>query len=1830
MKKLKEFKAESFALSGKVLVEASAGSGKTYSLVVVYIRLLIEKGLAPAQIVILTYTRKAAEEITRRIRDHLQTIIAELKTKIDNLASSNSVNNNELSVAAKSDVFTSLLDRWCLSKGHDVTAIKDLIVRLKEADFNLENEMITTFHSFLLQLYETFAYTTKVPLRISINTSNTLYLAEVIEEFVTGTFYNAAINPYRLYFMAREIGAADFYKKLKPFWERSETHLLGGEERLPESDNYTALQSEYKTARNKLLQGYTDFLALCPLPIPIATPLDDAHLDRHVLKDKDKYFNDKRYDDWQRLIKTRDFFASEERISDKAKHFLKNMHQLGRILEQNTQLEIELALVIKFVVEFWNEAGAKGAFKGVLKDWTTEDMLENGISKCRAKALKGRSALVNSGSHEIDLAMESLVQTYSAYLWVLGRLQLHYDVVWRYFLTRILRETRVSVRERRLAKQMMTYEDLIMWALEMSSPPPLSISTDQATRLAAVSDKDSKATQSVKDIQRKQRQDQVNIARLLKEKYQAIMIDEFQDTNSKLYNIVQRYFAEIPLMVFIGDPKQSIFSFQGADLDGYIRMRSYIENLPDGHIYTLSTNYRSHPHLVNILNTLYQEIDDSKDPFLSNNKIEYSPMRASRSENETIPITKRSRDDKAGNVPAKNQARLTLWTFDETPKLKSDRHDAAAKLIVATLCRKWDAYNIEENQAPHLSNEALYNRAELDVKNDSAGNKETAAKPFWSQFAILVMRNDGDEGGRKLAQTLSAAKIPVRFIESERDKKLFKTSAPADMYQFLKAILLADDDPSAALTLQSKQTISRSQLNKRLYFSKVFMQKLRTEKSIDYHRRLLMTPLLKCDYMQYLVLGGSHFVLASIFSSYKTLWLREGFFAMLHTFLMTEIPDLVETSSDLTSLAAGETRTPLNNVLAHFKDADEALLYLQEFTELGYALAEDSKRLAPYPQELLLNLLSIVIEPEDDLAAGYLADLKEETQIEHFSVTHLSQRLNHMHHSPVSLADLNLVTTEDTPTRNPLRGEKQNPPSNDFSTKPSALKSPAAAIFPQPKHAYYSQGEEDVVRIYTIFGSKGLEFDTVFLPFLMETGFAIPDKVGLMEKPIKTSKSPTQCTTPHKLEHEETWFIDLLSSHPTLETIRGYESEKRRLLYVALTRAREHIFASVYKTSKATRKNVETSQSRPYKAQCAFSSLLGISHLTDADDSISTWFSHIPANLIEVKSADKMLLDIVLANSTASDRESGESITGARKAAKSHAKLPISALTTATTPSASFNAKLFSTWIPIKALSDLFKSNRRATGYSSSFTTLMRQQMVSRPDFLSASSVKNTNTPRTIQAPAQISLGEHERKKLRREQFLTELADNVTSHHSRYHNDDSQGERYYVDSLATEEDLAIEIEIEAERESEVNDDELNAAAFPLISTEADRNSTAYHSGREKQNRKLDPITSTLNSSGHSNKEGESTDEAFKFSTALRSSASQLPDQLAADSSGNTTTRTVTEVEAGVTIDDKLPSGGNWGREIGNFFHALLEGLAFDLATERNNALFEEKLTDLLRTYRGLTSYKNAIRELVKALFEVPLPLLTASQTDSPQVESLQVDSLQGVSRLKKGVFSLKNIAREDCMFEMEFILPTALPEHALMTQLQAIITPSTDHNLTKHSHRNVNHASDSAKQGAYFLCEAGFVRGFIDLWFKYEGRYYLLDWKTNDLERENALAEDERAVPIADLYSRAHLERVMVTHGYRLQYHIYLLALHRHLERTLGAAYRYEEHMGGIIYIFIRGVDKARGVFMERVAKKTLSALEQLFKSPHRVKESVITAEVTEPTVKEYSKKNHWNPPLFM
>jgi exodeoxyribonuclease V beta subunit len=228
-----------------------------------------------------------------------------------------------------------------------------------------------------------------------------------------------------------------------------------------------------------------------------------------------------------------------------------------------------------------------------------------------------------------------------------------------------------------------------------------------------------------------------------------------------------------------------------------------------------------------------------------------------------------------------------------------------------------------------------------------------------------------------------------------------------------------------------------------------------------------------------------------------------------------------------------------------------------------------------------------------------------------------------------------------------------------------------------------------------------------------------------------------------------------------------------------------------------------------------------------------------------------------------------------------------------------------------------------------------------------------------------------------------------------------------------------------------------------------------------------------------------------------------------------------------------------GAKTGNFLHFIFENINFTEDTR-----WEKWLTE-------------AIRRFVPGQQELYLPLL------QEMLQQVLHTNIGGSNH----PFTLSAVNWNKRLAELEFDFPVPLfqPDklHALADKEISI--------LVKNLYSLPGHELE------------GIMNGKIDLFFEHEGRYYILDWKSNYL---GSKPED---------YSAPALAKAMNDNNYHLQYLIYTLAVKKYLESRLGH-FDYDTQFGGVIYIFVRGVraGTSYGIFNTKPSEEKISALESI------------------------------------
>lgn len=222
-----------------------------------------------------------------------------------------------------------------------------------------------------------------------------------------------------------------------------------------------------------------------------------------------------------------------------------------------------------------------------------------------------------------------------------------------------------------------------------------------------------------------------------------------------------------------------------------------------------------------------------------------------------------------------------------------------------------------------------------------------------------------------------------------------------------------------------------------------------------------------------------------------------------------------------------------------------------------------------------------------------------------------------------------------------------------------------------------------------------------------------------------------------------------------------------------------------------------------------------------------------------------------------------------------------------------------------------------------------------------------------------------------------------------------------------------------------------------------------------------------------------------------------------------------------------------GAQSGLLLHDLLENIDFS-----NDRFWESAIETVIKRYPGngiATEKLGMLKELFHILTTVPLSGST---------------------------LVLSKVKRQQRLSEFEFDLPlTDIDWSRIPDKLESGKIPlriKRDQALT------------------------GILNGKIDLFFEHEGRYYLLDWKSNHLGNR------------VDDYHHEALGEAMEMNNYCLQYYLYCLALYRYLKLRM-PGFDYENQFGGVYYLFIRGmrVNSRAGIYFHKPRLEDILMLEE-------------------------------------
>jgi exodeoxyribonuclease V beta subunit len=241
--------------------------------------------------------------------------------------------------------------------------------------------------------------------------------------------------------------------------------------------------------------------------------------------------------------------------------------------------------------------------------------------------------------------------------------------------------------------------------------------------------------------------------------------------------------------------------------------------------------------------------------------------------------------------------------------------------------------------------------------------------------------------------------------------------------------------------------------------------------------------------------------------------------------------------------------------------------------------------------------------------------------------------------------------------------------------------------------------------------------------------------------------------------------------------------------------------------------------------------------------------------------------------------------------------------------------------------------------------------------------------------------------------------------------------------------------------------------------------------------------------------------------------------------------------------EKAPEGLNIltfprGKDAGTFLHRLFEVLPFQV---KDTATFTERVTRLTQRWGYASEWAPPLCTMLQEVWDTPIPHDT-------------------------GFWHLGALRWHQRLNELEFFFPVqSLSPEALQTAFE----DSPWAHLPR----------------LQFMPFQGMMKGYMDLVAEHEERYFVVDYKSNYLG------------PQRSDYGPAQLESVMGESHYVLQYHLYIVALHRYLQQRL-PKYDYDTHVGGAAYLFLRGMHPDApgcGVFTDKPQRALIERLSALF-----------------------------------
>ncbi|QLB13914.1 exodeoxyribonuclease V subunit beta [Bisgaardia hudsonensis] len=489
------------------LIEASAGTGKTYAITSLYIRLLLQSGrdnfsqpLTVEQILVVTFTEMATQELKERIRTRIyetRELLIEYRDK------------KEKSIFEKDDFLYELVEY--------IDDIDLAIHRLNLAEQNFDLAAIYTIHSFCRKVLMQYAFNSGIHFNLELVTDESELLQQLTNEFWRKHFYHQPLEITS--FIYKElVSPAQLLNKIRHYLSK-QSLILPKQEREHINLSFAEfLSKDLQTTLNAVKNFKENWL--------------NNEVELRALFDKNKANISRYRDDWidGRFNKIRSWALDKN----------------------NASYPDELQ-------KYFSSEGIQKQMK------------------------KNQSPFEYSIFSQVDEFVDNLIPTFTKNKSL--------------FLYYCIQEIKQTLFNYKLTHSQKGFDDLLHLVQQ-------ALYQEQGEALA----------------------------QLIRDQYPFAMIDEFQDTDITQYAIFSKIYIQAPKQesgfVMIGDPKQSIYKFRGADIFTYLKAAEEATNQ-----FTLEKNWRSSQELIDCVNGLFDFKENA--PFIYE-EIQFLPVTAGREQPKFI------------------------------------------------------------------------------------------------------------------------------------------------------------------------------------------------------------------------------------------------------------------------------------------------------------------------------------------------------------------------------------------------------------------------------------------------------------------------------------------------------------------------------------------------------------------------------------------------------------------------------------------------------------------------------------------------------------------------------------------------------------------------------------------------------------------------------------------------------------------------------------------------------------------------------------------------------------------------------------------------------------------------------------------------------------------------------------------------------------------------------------------------------------------------------------------------------------------------------------------